>query len=96
MQIDMLEKEVLFFDPWSAIVQTIFSCKSLDLAKAEYQSGFFWPGNLMLFVAEREGELSFVVLELMNSFIFVFEIGFDLQKGKRSPRKALSDRARLL
>ena len=83
----MLEKEVLFFDPWSAIVQTIFSCKSLDLAKAEYQSGFFWPGNLMLFVAEREGELSFVVLELMNSFIFVFEIGFNLQKGKKGHRE---------
>ena len=89
MQIDMLEKEVLFFDPWSAIVQTIFSCKSLDLAKAEYQSGFFWPGNLMLFVAEREGELSFVVLELMNSFIFVFEIGFDLQKGKKVTEKSI-------
>ena len=85
----MLEKEVVFFDPWSAIVQTIFSCKSLDLAKAEYQSGFFWPGNLMLFVAERAGELSFVVLESMNSFIFVFEIGFNLQKGKKVTEKSL-------
>ena len=92
----MLEKEVVFFDPWSAIVQTIFSCKSLDLAKAEYQSGFFWPGNLMLFVAERAGELSFVVLESMNSFIFVFEIGFNLQKGKKGHREALSDRTSLL
>ena len=86
----MLEKEVVFFDPWSAIVHTIFSCKSLDLAKAQYQSGFFGPGNLMLFVAERAGELSFVVLELMNSFIFVFfvfEIGFNLQKGKKGHRE---------
>ena len=83
----MLEKEVVFFDPWSAIVQTIFSCKSLDLAKAEYQSGFFWPGNLMLFVAERAGELSFVVLESMNSFIFVFEIGFNLQRVKKVHRE---------
>ena len=86
----MLEKEVVFFDPWSAIVQTIFSCKSLDLAKAEYQSGFFWPGNLMLFVAERAGELSFVVLESMNSFIFVFEIGFNLQKGKKVTEKSIA------
>ena len=86
----MLEKEVVFFDPWSAIVQTIFSCKSLDLAKAQYQSGFFWPGNLMLFVAERAGELSCVVLELMNSFIFVFfvfEIGFNLQRVKKGHRE---------
>ena len=83
----MLEKEVVFFDPWSAIVQTIFSCKSLDLAKAQYQSGFFWPGNLMLFVAERAGELSFVVLESMNSFIFVFEIGFNLQRVKKGHRE---------
>ena len=43
----------------------------------------------MLFVAERAGELSFVVLELMNSFIFVFEIGFDLQKGKKVTEKSI-------
>ena len=92
----MIEKEVVFFDPWSAIVQIIFSCKSLDLAKAQFQSGFFCPGNLMLFVAERAGELSFVVLESMNSFIFVFEIGFNLQKGKKGHREALSDRPSLL
>ena len=44
----------------------------------------------MLFVAERAGELSCVVLELMNSFIFVFfvfEIGFNLQRVKKGHRE---------